>query len=436
MEKKTIGKFIAALRHANGYTQKQLADMLYVSDKTVSRWERDECSPDLSLIPAIAEIFNITTDELLRGERKSSTASESNSPDNTSDTSNDQKKTERQLTRLTDKKLRTYNTLSLISVGITAVGLIIASVADLAFSKGMIAFAIALTSSVISEICQLCFAVNANLSQSVLLDLPCDNISADHNRKVRQTLLRISLINAESVVFCLPLVTLIDGANYGLTFPSWMLYGLIFGALFYAVLHVFYVFLLKKCVFLRDFSPYSNTNMETFDVKKRVLAHCLTAFLTVLAIIIVCISVLNSAGPSIFMSNKMVVFNDLNDFKAYVENDFDEWFKLACAEIEDENDIKYLEIHSKTQEVLRDDSGSILCEYYYNPSLYHEIYFSSSNDGLPINILTQDDFMITWDLIKDIEGLLYTAIYIDFCVCAAIYITKCVGLTKKAKSHK
>ena len=71
MEKKTIGKFIAVLRKANGMTQKDLADKLFVSDKTVSRWERDECDPDLSLIPAIAELFGITTDELLRGERNS-----------------------------------------------------------------------------------------------------------------------------------------------------------------------------------------------------------------------------------------------------------------------------------------------------------------------------------------------------------------------------
>ena len=56
MEKKTIGAFIAALRKANGLTQKQLADKLCVSDKAVSRWERDETLPDLMLIPVIAGI--------------------------------------------------------------------------------------------------------------------------------------------------------------------------------------------------------------------------------------------------------------------------------------------------------------------------------------------------------------------------------------------
>ena len=70
MARKSIGEFISALRKANGMTQKQLAEKLNVSDKAVSRWERDESAPDLSLIPVIAEIFGVTSDEILRGERK------------------------------------------------------------------------------------------------------------------------------------------------------------------------------------------------------------------------------------------------------------------------------------------------------------------------------------------------------------------------------
>ena len=69
MDRKSIGSFIAVLRKANGMTQRELAEKLNVSDKAVSRWERDECAPDLTLIPVIAELFNVTADELLRGER-------------------------------------------------------------------------------------------------------------------------------------------------------------------------------------------------------------------------------------------------------------------------------------------------------------------------------------------------------------------------------
>ena len=69
MEKRTFGSFLTALRKANGLTQKNLADRLCVSDKAVSRWERDETFPDLSLLPVIADTFDVTVDELLRGEK-------------------------------------------------------------------------------------------------------------------------------------------------------------------------------------------------------------------------------------------------------------------------------------------------------------------------------------------------------------------------------
>ena len=69
MEKNSIGSFLTALRKANGMTQKELAERLNVSDKAVSRWERDENYPDITQIPVIADIFGITSDELLRGER-------------------------------------------------------------------------------------------------------------------------------------------------------------------------------------------------------------------------------------------------------------------------------------------------------------------------------------------------------------------------------
>ena len=70
MEKKTIGAFLAVLRQANGMTQQQVADRLNVSNKTVSKWERDESMPDITLIPALAEMFHVTSDEILRGQRR------------------------------------------------------------------------------------------------------------------------------------------------------------------------------------------------------------------------------------------------------------------------------------------------------------------------------------------------------------------------------
>ena len=80
MEKKTLGSFISALRRAQGLTQQEVADRLAVSNKAVSRWERDEAMPDILLLPAIADLFGVTVDELLRGERMRETQPRESSP--------------------------------------------------------------------------------------------------------------------------------------------------------------------------------------------------------------------------------------------------------------------------------------------------------------------------------------------------------------------
>lgn len=70
MNEKSMGAFLAALRKEKGITQRELAELLNVSDKTVSHWECDENSPDLSMLPIIADYFGVTCDELIKGERK------------------------------------------------------------------------------------------------------------------------------------------------------------------------------------------------------------------------------------------------------------------------------------------------------------------------------------------------------------------------------
>ncbi|MGN1443404.1 MAG: helix-turn-helix domain-containing protein [Acutalibacteraceae bacterium] len=121
MEQKTIGKFIAVLRKSQGMTQKELAEKLGVSDKTVSHWERDESAPDISLIPVIAEIFSVTCDELLRGE-KSSYQSETSVVNHENDLS---EKGEKQIRYLFEKALSRLKMKSIICAGIDAVGFVV-----------------------------------------------------------------------------------------------------------------------------------------------------------------------------------------------------------------------------------------------------------------------------------------------------------------------
>ena len=63
-----IGKYIAAKRKALGLTQKQLAEKLNMSDKSVSKWERGICLPDVSVYLELCKILDISINEFLAGE--------------------------------------------------------------------------------------------------------------------------------------------------------------------------------------------------------------------------------------------------------------------------------------------------------------------------------------------------------------------------------
>lgn len=70
MDKKSMGTFLTDLRKEKGLTQQEVADNLNVSNKTVSKWERDEGYPEITMLTEIAKFYEITTDELLQGGRK------------------------------------------------------------------------------------------------------------------------------------------------------------------------------------------------------------------------------------------------------------------------------------------------------------------------------------------------------------------------------
>ena len=69
MDQIKIGKFIAEERKAKKYTQRELADKLSISDKTISKWERGNGFPEVSLLLPLCNELEITVNELLSGER-------------------------------------------------------------------------------------------------------------------------------------------------------------------------------------------------------------------------------------------------------------------------------------------------------------------------------------------------------------------------------
>ena len=68
MDAKKIGALIYMLRKEKGYTQKQLAGKLHISDRTVSKWERGQGCPDISMLPNLSAILGIQIEKILDGE--------------------------------------------------------------------------------------------------------------------------------------------------------------------------------------------------------------------------------------------------------------------------------------------------------------------------------------------------------------------------------
>ena len=92
-----IGKYIAGKRKALGMTQKQLAEKLNLSDKSVSKWERGICLPDVSVYMELCEILGISINEFLAGEDIDAENVEKKSEDNIIQVTKDSKKKQKNL---------------------------------------------------------------------------------------------------------------------------------------------------------------------------------------------------------------------------------------------------------------------------------------------------------------------------------------------------
>ncbi|HSK69929.1 MAG TPA: helix-turn-helix transcriptional regulator [Candidatus Limnocylindria bacterium] len=216
MDRKTIGAFIAVLRKANGMTQKDFAEKLNVSDKAVSRWERDECAPDISLLPVIAEIFGVTCDEILRGERRPASVQGGDDP------APDTRKTEKQVRQMYAASLRGYQSRLLYAAGLTVGAALVMLVCAYGFYESVLGFGLAMALVAAS----LIWAVNS--TSRALGAAGDDELGGGQSAQYRRTVIRYFVAavcaNAATAICLSPLV-LLDSAGYAkrvLQFSAWL----------------------------------------------------------------------------------------------------------------------------------------------------------------------------------------------------------------------
>ena len=427
MEKKTIGGFIAALRKANGMTQKDLAERLNVSDKTVSRWERDDGAPDLSLIPVIAEIFCVTCDELLRGERKS--------PEERTEQIEETEyspKGEKQRQRLLKAKLSQYKNLTYISMGVSAVGLIAALICNLAFLKAVLGFLLGAIFYVASIVCQSVFLGQTLLS---IEDAGLDAVALSRFKRNINWMAQKSIgLTVTFIGFTFPLV-FVD-AYWGLGSDNLLIFGGIGAAVFLAVYAVI-VFclngaLIRKGEYIFD-EAEGSIYLHNRSLKKRCASG--TAVALVLTLVIHVVGAETLWSPR-FMAEG-ITFNDYESFIEYMERDipFDETpyqtglFESAqdsaaappqssVEEIIDEstwydeygNEITEEEALTRR---IEDANGNVVCTYIaHNNAVSFMRYTEKDGSVLPITVYTTSEMRTarTWaGIISSAVCLLYPA---------------------------
>ena len=325
MEKKTIGKFMSALRKANGMTQKELGEKLFVSDKTVSRWECDECTPELSLIPSIAEIFGITTEELLRGER--------NNPDRESATSEDvaskqKAKSDKQFKLMLHSRKKKFTNLSFISIGLTIVGLIAAMICNLGFLKGLLGFCLASVFFVAATICQICFTVSFRL----LIDE--EEVEHDEEIKKANTDMVFSSVKIFfgillTFAFCLPIAVLTlsyFNSHYGLVIDSWILFGSLFAAVAFILAFCVYKIFVLKALINKEIVWLDEQTVSRANTESKLLGKICIVFTVVLAIIILTTYIITSSvSESTFIERER--FDEPDKFIEYMQSEYDAWYE-------------------------------------------------------------------------------------------------------------
>lgn len=411
MERKSIGKFILELRRARGLTQKELGEKLFVSDKTVSRWERDECEPELSLIPALADIFSITTDELLRRERKESRPTPSSKEE-------EKGLSDKQFKLMLHNHKKRFSNLSLISIGLALGGLLVAAICNLCISRGALGFGLGCLFFIAAVICQICFTTNCSLLIDEDESERIEELKAANTKAVLTTvkiLFGIWLLFA----FCLPIAVLTLSyydSYYGLRINSWLLFGALFALIAFLLGITLYKLWIIKLLIKKQLIWLREEEKAVMQANERLFKKIFKVFLAVflcLTVALITVSIIDEEMGFV----KKERFDSAEQFIERAQADYDQWlsetFLIPDATATDRPYSKQGELEGKS--------------FYYNPDLYYmfrpEHYY----------FITKEAYSNAQEIAQTLAICLFSAHFVNLGVCATWYFFKS---TKKDNSEE
>lgn len=325
MERKSIGSFIAVLRKAGGMTQRELADKLGISDKAVSRWERDETAPDLYLIPVIADIFGVTSDELLRGERVSMGE---RIIENTEQNEKQKEKSEKQVKAVLKAARNKFLTKTLICALIASVGMLGALLCNFVFFRCTLGFFVGLIFFTAAVIIEIAFAISAFSA----LDTEEFDLSAVRETK-KYIIKKTELIVFLCVIFfayCIPfLLAGVDTSfvNVRADFDSWFIVGTFFAVIFAIIGYVVNLRIDKNAERKGIYTVEETVRRKRALAKFRFISPLpklgkifLPMLAVTIALHIVC---LNVFSYEFFLRRSGTAWSDANSFVAYMQTPLD-----------------------------------------------------------------------------------------------------------------
>lgn len=373
MAKKSIGQFISALRKANGMTQKQLAERLNVSDKAVSRWERDESAPDLSLIPVIAEIFGVTSDEILRGERRIQDY-EDFTPQNNA-------KSEKQIEHLTSDTRTKLIIRSIIAVSIGFLGLLSAMICNFGFYRAGLGFLISCIFYLIAAVCEASFFILAVNS------VKTGGFDGENINRCKKSLLRAA-VWAFTIIFFLLSVSIPFIENgfdfFGILLEEWLIKGAIYGIICVIICSISSAIVYRIAI-KQGFYTISEKEKKMSDKILKLKKNTAIILAVMLALTFAIHGIYNGILYQIVWEKvgHGREFTDLAEFKIYIETDeppidYSEYGlgyytqEEYMTEIHDDEYFYEDESESADYEINYDDyetytieapDGTVLCEY-------------------------------------------------------------------------